>query len=127
MTQDLDEKLKDVITAEPRYKREAYYFVFESLRFTVNRLGEQRHVTGQELLEGIRDYAQEQFGGLARLVLQEWGVCNTEDFGKMVFVLVEHGLMGKTNEDSLEDFRNAFDFDKAFPIDFSPPTEPSPS
>ena len=124
MAQDLDQKLKDVMTAQPGYQREAYYFVFESLRFTVDRLDEQRHVTGLELLNGIRDYAQEQFGGLARLVLQEWGVCTTEDFGKMVFALVDHGLMGKTDDDCLEDFKNAFEFDKAFPIDYAPPIKP---
>jgi uncharacterized repeat protein (TIGR04138 family) len=124
MASDLDSKLKEILAADPRYKREAYHFLFEALQYTVNQLGVRRHVSGQELLEGIRAFAQEQFGGLARTVFAEWGVRRTADFGEIVFNLVERSLMGKTEQDSREDFRDVYDFAEAFPMDYAPPREP---
>ncbi len=101
---------------------EAFLFVQQGLRYTIDQirrhepdLPEQgRHVSGQELCLGLRDYASNQFGRLARLVLFRWRIRSTEDFGRIVFAMVEAGLMRKTEEDSLEDFRGVYEFDEAF-------------
>lgn len=110
----LDSELTKVLKKDPRYKREAYFFIYEALDFTVTKLGEKRHVSGKELLEGIREYAIDKFGLLVRSVFDEWGVTTCEDFGQIVFNLVDHDLMGKTDSDSREDFKNGYDFTDAF-------------
>lgn len=103
----------------------AFAFVQAGLRHTVEMLaderdrdgqlaGDARHVTGQELCLGLRDYAIAQYGLLARTVLSRWNIRRTEDFGRMVFALVEAGLMRKSDEDSLDDFQGVFEFDEAF-------------
>jgi uncharacterized repeat protein (TIGR04138 family) len=107
--------IREVVRKDPRYPFEAYRFLLEALQYTVNKAGEERHVSGRELLEGIRELALCQFGGLARMVLEGWNVRRTEDFGQMVFNLVDAGLMRKTDRDSMDDFRNGYDFDQAFP------------
>jgi uncharacterized repeat protein (TIGR04138 family) len=104
------------------YPPAAYGFVQEGLRRTCDRLveherdtlGMSRHVTGQELCIGLRDHAVERFGMLARTVLESWGVCRTEDFGRIVFAMVDAGLLRTTDEDSLDDFTGVFEFDEAF-------------
>lgn len=115
MNDGVERGIRNVVEKDPRYPFEAYRFLFEALDFTVKKLGEKRHICGRELLEGIRELAVEQFGGLARMVLDGWNVRRTEDFGEMVFNLVDEGLMGKTEQDSKDDFRNGYDFDEAFP------------
>ncbi len=107
--------------AEP-YPPAAFEFVQEGLRHTVETLRQAepelpdggRHVSGQELCVGLRDYAIKQFGGLARTVLRSWNVNRTEDFGRIVFALIEAGALRKTDEDSLEDFQGVYDFDEVF-------------
>lgn len=105
------------------YPPEAYAFVQEGLRDTCERLavegrdsevGGSRHVTGQELCIGLRDYAVDCYGLMARTVLEHWGVRRTEDFGRMVFALIDAGLLRKTEEDTIEDFAGVFEFDEAF-------------
>ncbi len=105
------------------YPIEAYQFVEQGLRHTVTKIHGQsdpddpsrnRHVGGQELCEGLRDLALTQWGLLARTVLQRWNITSTLDFGKIVFALIDGGLMQKTDSDSLEDFRNVYDFRTAF-------------
>ena len=120
----MDSRLKKILEENPRYARESYPFVFEALQYTQNKLGKSRHVSGQELLKGIRELAIINFGGLARMVFREWGIEKTEDFGRIVFTLVDHGLMGKTEEDDLSDFSDGYDFDDAFPLDAVPPGDP---
>lgn len=110
--------LREMVRRDPRYKPEAYRFMFEALEFTLRRLGQRRHISGRELLDGARDCAREQFGGLAKTVLNHWGVARTEDFGEIVFNLVDAGMMGRTENDSREDFRDGYAFDEAFPVDF---------
>lgn len=121
MTQDLDRRLRDLVRSDARYPYEAYRFVFESLEHTVRMIGERRHVSGRELLEGVRALALDQFGGLARMVLENWNIRKTDDFGEIVFNLVGAGLMGKTDTDRKEDFQDVFDFDEAFPRTYAPP------
>ena len=105
-----------ILTKDERYKPDAYEFVMQSLWFTQKGLKKKGHVTGGELLTGIREFALEQYGPMAKVVFEHWGVKTTEDFGEIVFNMVENGLMGKTDEDTKEDFKGAYDFDEAFDV-----------
>lgn len=104
------------------YPVEAFHFVREGLSYAAHRvhddmdnLAEQdRHISGQQLCLGLRDYAIERWGLLAPAVLEHWHIRRTDDFGRIVFAMVEHGVLSKTEEDTLEDFRAVFDFDEAF-------------
>lgn len=111
---DFSKTMERITEVDKRYKAEAYNFVMEALAFTLRKIARPRHVSGQELLEGIREYALQQFGLLTRTVLQHWGVRCTEDFGEIVFNMVETGLLGKTTQDSRDDFKDRYDFKKAF-------------
>jgi uncharacterized repeat protein (TIGR04138 family) len=103
-----------------RYKPQAYQFVIDALDFTITKLhrhtrpGQDRHISGKELLEGVRGYALQEYGPLARVVFESWGVHRTEDFGEIVFNLVEHQLLNKRDSDTKEDFRGGYDFEEAF-------------
>ena len=112
--QEIAEKFKKLKNLSERYQPEAYFFVLEALDFTVNRLPKRRHVSGQELSEGIRDFGLKKFGPLARNVFEHWGLQESLDFGRLVFDLIDVGLLRKQEEDSLEDFANRFDFKTAF-------------
>ena len=108
------DKVEKLMSQNPQYKFEAYSFVMAGLHHTVTKCKKPRHVTGKELLEGIREYALEQYGRLARAVLNYWGIHTTNDFGKIVFALVEAGILRKQPEDKMEDFNNVYDFEEAF-------------
>lgn len=107
-------KIETVMAEHRQYKFEAYSFVMAGLHHTVSKLKKPRHVTGRELLEGIREYALDQFGPMARTVLNYWGIQKTQDFGQIVFALVEVGVLRKQPEDKIEDFKNGYDFKEAF-------------
>ncbi len=113
------EAVESIRLQDPRYDREAYAFVRDALDHTVRGKtrgkGEGReHVSGQELLAGLREYALEQFGPMVPTVLEHFGIQATYDVGCIVFNLIEAGIFGKTDRDSLEDFRDVFDFEDAF-------------
>ncbi len=110
-----DDPLGDILRNDPRHPRAAYDFVREALHHTVENLKEQRHVSASELLDGIRRYAREQYGPLARTVFASWGVKETKDFGLIVFNLVSAGEMGKTEDDDIKDFDAVYKFEDAFP------------
>lgn len=103
-----------------QYHDNAYQFVFAALRHVQEQLGRDRsdqntgHVSGRELLEGVRDLGQQHFGLMTMTVFARWGVHGTEDFGKIVFELIDRGEMRKTDDDVLEDFVNVYDFRSAF-------------
>ena len=118
--QDYYKRLRQIVKDDPRYDLEAYIFVNEALQSLLHELGEKRHVTGQELLTGIRKYALQQYGPLSRSVLEHWGVSRCEDFGEIVFNMVEKNLMGKTDKDRREDFEGGYDFREAFEAPFQP-------
>jgi len=115
-------KIKEIMKKDPRYALHAYQFVFEALDYTTNMLGKNqqkttdadRHVTGKQLMEGIRKYALKQFGFMSLTVFGLWGIKQDLDFGNIVFNLVESGLMGKTETDSPDDFKNIYDLKKVF-------------
>lgn len=112
------------------YAPEAYAFVQAGLRYTVDRLSreddhaEPRHVSGQELSLGLRQHAIDEYGLLARTVLDSWSVTRTEDFGQIVFDLVEVGLLRKTEEDAMSDFEGVYRFDEAFGSPLDGPATP---
>jgi len=105
--------LREAMSENPRYRPDAYVFVCEGVNYTCSRLGERRDVSGRELMEGLCDLAVERFGYLAPTVLKHWGVTSTEDFGEIVFTLVEVGVLGKSPRDSKADFENVLDLPAA--------------
>ena len=137
--------LAELIRRDRRFPLDAYIFVFEALNYAQNELGmgkdavpdvgidlddstvelddsgdpqPERHVTGQELCEAIRRYSIEQFGLMARVVLRNWNIRGTSDFGEIVFNLIEINQFRKTKEDRREDFNNVYDFHTAFETEF---------
>ncbi|MCC6227891.1 MAG: hypothetical protein IT432_01545 [Phycisphaerales bacterium] len=102
------------------YPPEAYDFVQRGLAHTAQIVhgekdpGDNRHVSGQQLCLGLKDFAIKQYGLLARTVLNRWNIQRTDDFGRIVFGMIDQGLMRKTDEDTLEDFRGVYDFGEAF-------------
>jgi uncharacterized repeat protein (TIGR04138 family) len=122
---NFDEVVEGILVKDQRYARDAYSFLREALDFTQKAIGKEnhgkvRHVTGQELLQGIRQFALVQYGPMTRTVLEEWGIKNCADFGELVFNMVESGLLAKTERDSRDDFQNGYDFTEAFCKPFWP-------
>lgn len=127
--QNFNEMVNLIVKEDDRYTKEAYGFLKEALDFTMSKgkklkgklvSKNQRHVTGQELLEGVREYALEQYGPMAYTVLTSWGLKMCEDFGEIVFNLIEYGVFSKNDEDSKEDFGSIYDFEEAFLKPFLP-------
>lgn len=111
-------RIEAIAERDPRYKAYAYTFVLGALEETIGALPSPRHVTGRELLVGIKTAGAKQFGPMAKEVFNFWGVYRTEDFGNIVFNLVEEGLLGRTEEDSPADFVDVYDFKKVFEEDY---------
>ncbi len=128
--QDLDfsEVVSLICKEDTRFQKQAYNFVRQGLDFTVKELkksdsrraGRSLHVTGVELLMGLRAYALDQYGPLARTVLSEWGVSRCGHFGDIVFNLIEYNVFSKTDQDKREDFSEVYTFDEAFDAPFLP-------
>ena len=116
MASNFYEKISLISEKDPRYKPDAYEFLIQALCFTQKRLGCQGHVSGNQLLEGIRDLAIEQYGPLAKAVFNHWGIFRSLDFGNIVFNMIEQGVLTKTEDDKLKDFENGFDFDKELDV-----------
>ncbi len=125
---DFSEIVALICKEDPRFDRKAYDFVRLGLDHTVKELKKKdaaraersRHVSGPELLDGLRVYALDQFGPLAKTVLNTWGVQQCRDFGAIVFNLIEYNVFSKTENDRREDFADRFDFDEAFVKPFQP-------
>ncbi len=122
---NFDEVVEKILERDARFTREAYLFTREALDFTQKLIsrenkGTVRHVTGQELLEGIRQFALQQYGPMTATLLEEWGVKNCRDFGDIVFNMVESGLLAKTEKDTRDDFQHGYDFTEAFRKPFWP-------
>jgi uncharacterized repeat protein (TIGR04138 family) len=123
------EALDAVLAEDSRYHREAYIFLRDALDFTVKQkkkgkgdparhAGVPDHVSGRELLEGVRQYALKEFGPMVVTVFGYWGVHRCEDIGEMVFNLIRAGIFGKADSDSAEDFKGGYDFIEAFVAPF---------
>lgn len=120
-----EEALAQILIENPRYPAEAYIFLREVLEFTTRSLkkparGPARHISGQELADGMRLYALQEFGPMARTVLASMGITRTEDLGELVYNLVNYGFLGKTEEDRKSDFANGYDFHEAFDRPYLP-------
>ena len=113
-----EEILDQLQERNPRFHAKAYFFVLAALHSVLQRLGEPRHISGRELVMGVRDLALERYGPMARSVLAHWGIHATDDVGRVVFALVEQGLLVKQDEDRLEDFTGVFDFEEAFELNY---------
>lgn len=122
------EAVARICVRDHRYAPEAFFFLHEGLMRTLKQVQEKekkpRQISGAELSAGLRAYALEQYGPLAMTVLERWGIRTTRDFGEIVFLLLEAGLLGKTEEDKIEDFDNLYDFDAAFRAPFRPKPAP---
>ncbi len=128
----------ELLREDPRYKYEAYVFVFDALNYgqQVMGLGQpaesepldvetdeatedpEKHVSGQQLCEAVRQFALDQYGYMAKTVLGTWGIHGTGDIGEVVFNLIRIGKMRKTPQDRREDFEDVYDFDEAFRREF---------
>jgi len=120
-----NEAVESIIEADDRYDREAYAFVRDALDFTIKLRKKSnkeelasRHISGQELLDGVRQYALKEFGPMVPTVFTYWGIQRCEDIGNIVFNLIKKEIFGKSDRDTLEDFKNGFDFREAFVVPF---------
>jgi uncharacterized repeat protein (TIGR04138 family) len=117
-----EKSLGEIVESVGVYPLEAFHFVQQGLAFSVDHIHgrnvpvepEQRHISGQQLCEGLRQFALTKWGMLARTVLTRWQITSTMDFGRIVFALIDAGHMQKTDRDTIEDFRNVYDFKSAF-------------
>lgn len=103
------EAVKQIREKDGRFKPDAYSFVMESLDHTLRGVGEQRHVTAEELLRGLCDHAKERFGLLAHTVFESWGIVSAGDIGRIVYQLVDAGVLSKQESDRYEDFDRKYD------------------
>jgi uncharacterized repeat protein (TIGR04138 family) len=124
---NFDEELEQILAKDSRFHRDAYLFIRDALQITKRQVHkenresrEEKHVTGQELLEGIRQFALKEFGPMSVTVFEEWGVRNCRDFGEIVFNMVEIRLLAKTERDTRDDFQSGYDFTDAFRKPFWP-------
>jgi len=99
---------------DPRYRLAAYTFIMQGLEYCIAKAGEKRHLSGQELAQGLAELAHRQFGPLAQQVLAYWGITTTNDCGYIVYNLISVEVMSKTGKDALEDFFDVFDFTEYF-------------
>jgi uncharacterized repeat protein (TIGR04138 family) len=127
---DFNEVVDLICKEDPRFDKKAYTFIRQGLDHTVKELkkkeskGRSQHVSGKELLEGLRAYALDQFGPLAKTVLNSWGVTKCRDFGDIVFNLIEYNVFTKTENDRREDFTDVYSFEDAFVKPFLPAKKP---
>jgi uncharacterized repeat protein (TIGR04138 family) len=116
----IEDQIRLLALKDGRFSPEAFRFLFEALPQALKLAGRdksqgtERHVTGQEVLAGMRAYGTQLFGPLAAAVWRSWGVQSTLDWGRIVFLLVDNGLLNRQETDTIEDFRDGFDFDEVF-------------
>jgi uncharacterized repeat protein (TIGR04138 family) len=123
------EAVERIVTEDPRFHRDVYAFLRDALDFTVkqqkkNKEGVTRHVTADQLLDGIRLYAIKEFGPMVPTVFGYWNVRSCEDLGYIVFNMIQKEILGKNDSDSIEQFREGYDFHEAFVAPFVPAPAP---
>lgn len=127
----MQDPLRKLALSDGRYSPEALRFLLESLDHALrlagkeNAEGPSRHVTGREVLAGMRAYASEIFGPLAAQVWRSWGVRETMDWGRIVFLMVDAGLLKRQETDTIDDFAHGFDFDEVFVARYVPTLPPT--
>jgi uncharacterized repeat protein (TIGR04138 family) len=117
--------VKEIYEKDSRYGQGAYYFIREALDHTLKNIEKEKskskgHVSGMQLLDGIRDYALDRFGPMTLTLMDHWNIKKCRDFGNIVFNLVDFGILGRTENDSLEDFEGGYSFVEAFELPFMP-------
>jgi uncharacterized repeat protein (TIGR04138 family) len=129
---EFNEVIELICKEDGRYDRKAYPFIRQGLDHTVKEIRKKdaekaqrsRHVTGPELLEGLRTYSLDQYGPLTKTVLNSWGIKRCQDFGELVFNLIEYNVFSKTEDDKREDFADIYTFEDAFVKPFLPKKKP---
>lgn len=116
MNREFYDTIDFICEKDLRYRREAYEFVMEALNFTQKKFKRSKHVSGEELLRGIKELLISNFGPMTLSVLGHWGIKSTEDFGNIVFNLVNNKILSKNEEDSIKSFQNGYDFKETFGI-----------
>lgn len=111
---ELDEKVDFILSWDKRFDREAYYFVMQSLNFFQESNDRKGHVSASELLDGIKLLAIKLYGPMSKSIFNHWGLKTTEDFGCIVFNLINASVLGKSDQDELENFKDIFDFEDVF-------------
>lgn len=106
--QNAEQKIDKICRHDPRYPKEAYYFIANAVGFTTAKLVKSRHVSAIELLQGVRDYAQHEFGAVANMVLNDWGISQACDVGNIVYALIHAELLCASKDDSQESFNIDF-------------------
>ena len=114
MNQEFETVLEEICEKDPRYKADAYEFVMEALSYSQKKFRHVKHVSGAELLEGMKELLLNKFGPMTLSVLHFWGIHTTEDFGNIVFNLVANNLLSKSEEDKIDIFRRGYDFQEVF-------------
>jgi len=114
----MDEEFFGIISTicekDARYYPEAYEFVMEALSYSQSKFKKSKHISGEELLAGIKALLLRKFGPMTMTVLKHWGIKATDDFGNIVFNLVESKVLAKDTHDHYDSFKNAYDFDEVF-------------
>ena len=113
-----EEVLDELQERNPRFHARSYEFVMQALQTVIQSLDEPRHISGRELTEGVRELAIGRYGLLAKAVLEHWGIHETEDVGRVVFAMVEQGILVKEDDDTPEDFADLFDFEEVFETNY---------
>jgi len=116
MNVDFYKKIEEIIGKDPRYKADAYEFMMQALWFTQKKLQRTAHVSAKELLDGARDFGLNQYGPMTKSVFEHWGVKSTDDFGEIVFNMIDHNLMKKSDRDCRQDFKNVYSFEETLNV-----------
>ena len=116
--------VEKMVTEDPRFSPEAYEFISDAVIYTTEQLlrngNKKRHISGKELLEGIKEFAMSEYGPIAKNVLENWGIKDSISIGHIVFNMVDNQLLGRSEEDTIEDFKGGFDFESAFSTPLTP-------
>lgn len=125
-----EQAVEAITQRDGRFHPQAFMFLKEALDHTVKKTSakdpmKMRHVTGGELLEGLRELAVTSFGPMAATLMREWGVTKCSDVGEMVFLLIEEQIFGKQDSDSMEDFKEIYTFHDAFVLPYLPKNQAS--
>lgn len=114
MDQEFYQIIDKICDVDRRYHPESYDFLMEALSYTQKKYKKSRHVSGIELLDGVKALTLRKFGPLSLTVLKHWGINSTEDFGNIVYNLVEFKVLARDEKDSYDSFKNAYDFEEVF-------------
>ena len=114
MNEEFETIIEDIYEKDVRYREDAYVFVMEALAYTQKKYKRSKHVKGEEMLQGMKELLLNKFGPMTLTVLKHWGIKTTEDFGNIVFNLVENRVLSKTEDDNIEEFRDGYDFGEVF-------------